>query len=287
MDRQQQLAKSLRSVDVDGTTFVSVLSGKGGVGKSVLAFNLAERLANSGYRVLVVDADFSTGNIAVLANVEAGYGIQEVVSGQLSLAEAVRPFTPNMDVLASAHTGPVEGFDTASDAANLAANLREQTGAYDAVIMDHSSGISKQATVLASASDVNLLVMVPELTSVADCYGLCKYLYYKNSSIDCRMVVNRTESEDESEYVRTKFSAVADRFLGKIPAFLGFVPEDEVFRRSVAMQRPIATINTQSPALQALNTFADTLGGEFMPSVSSTTNSQTINITTAVADIKE
>ncbi len=287
MDRRQQLVRSLRSIDVDGTTFVSVLSGKGGVGKSVLAFNLAERLADHGYRVLVVDADFSTGNIAVLANIAADYGIQEIISGQLSLAEAVRPFSPNMDVLVSAHTGPVEGFDTPSDAADLAAGLRKQTGAYDVVIMDHSSGISRQATVLASASDVNLLVMVPELTSVADCYGLCKYLYYKNSSIDCRMVVNRTESEDESKYVRTKFSAVADRFLGRIPAFLGFVPEDEVFRRSVATQRPIATIDTQSPALQALNTFANTLGAEFLPEVSPTTNSQTINITTAAADIKE
>ncbi len=45
------------------TRFVSILSGKGGVGKTVIACNLAERIASRGCRVLLVDADFGLGNV--------------------------------------------------------------------------------------------------------------------------------------------------------------------------------------------------------------------------------
>ena len=57
------------------STFMSLLSGKGGVGKSVLAFNLADQLAGLGYRVLLVDADFALGSLHVLANLNVTCGL--------------------------------------------------------------------------------------------------------------------------------------------------------------------------------------------------------------------
>ena len=70
---------------------ISVLSGKGGVGKTMLALNLAERICCLGYRVLLVDADFTAGNIHVLANVQCQVGVEGFVSGKLTLREAITP----------------------------------------------------------------------------------------------------------------------------------------------------------------------------------------------------
>jgi len=79
------------AVPQGGPRLVSVLSGKGGVGKSILAFNLAERLAALGLRVLAVDGDVYGGNLHILANRACAVGIGEFIDRRLSLAECRTP----------------------------------------------------------------------------------------------------------------------------------------------------------------------------------------------------
>ncbi len=80
---------------------ISILSGKGGVGKSVVAFNLADAMARQGAKVLLVDADFGCGNLHLLANVAVEFGIGEYASRQVPLREAVTTLTGGVDLLAS------------------------------------------------------------------------------------------------------------------------------------------------------------------------------------------
>ncbi len=285
MNRLDDIRNGQPDPEVGKSVLISILSGKGGVGKSVVAFNLAESLSSGGAKVLLVDADLGTGNIHVLANLNSEYGIREFADGRLSLAEAVRPFAPNLDILTSAVTGPSGDLETVSGAIQIARQLRRQATGYDLVILDHGSGISDPATVLASASDLNVLLLVPELTSIADCYGLFKYLKKANSAVKCTLLLNRVQTEDESEYVRTKFSAVAERFLGAIPSFLGFVTEDDVIRKSIAGQRPAAAIDPESRAAIDLGAIARKLAGRFLRSQTTGPN-QKININAAAADTR-
>lgn len=264
---------------------VSVLSGKGGVGKSVIAFNLADRLASLGARVLLVDADLATGNIHILANVQSEYGIREFSDGRLGLAEAVRPVAPNLDILPSAVTGPGESSGPVAVAVETARQLRRQATGYDLVILDHGSGISEPATVLASASDLNLLVLVPELTSIADCYGLFKYLKKANRAVNCSLLLNRVRSADEAEYVKTKFQAVAERFLGDVPGFTGYLSEDDTVRKSIAGQKPAAAIAPDSAVVGELGSIARRLADKHFRSRSTGTNPK-INIHAAAADTR-
>ena len=247
-----------------GTTavFVSVLSGKGGVGKSLIAFNLAERLATSGYRALVVDTDWRCGNIHILANLNCDYGLSQYAGGVLSLAEAVSSVGPGLDILPA--TGPIalDEQDGIGGLARWINKLREESAAYDFVILDHSSGISDRITVLAHACDINLLVLIPELTSIADCYGLYKYLVETNDKIDCRLLLNRVGADDEVTYIQNKFFALTERFLGKVPGLLGYLPESDIFRKAVAAQTPVSALEADSIALQALNNISRTLVSE-------------------------
>ncbi|MBD3257178.1 AAA family ATPase [candidate division GN15 bacterium] len=298
MNRRQDIEHRLeRRLDLVGKepedrqpTMVSVLSGKGGVGKSVLALNLAERTSAMGHRTLLVDADLTSGNLHIMANLGSNDGMRRLIEGREQVVELVRPLATNLDLLTSSSGQPLEAFEDVKAVARLAARLRQQVAddetGYDVVLIDHGSGVSKAATVLASASDFSLLVLIPELTSISDCYGLYKHLTQTYDRIDCRLLLNRIESEEESDYVRTKFATVASRFLGRSPAFAGSIPEDVVVRQALARQQPIAQQAPESTVVQSLTSIARGLfNGSRRPR--RTVSLKRINNNPAPADIRE
>ncbi|UCD62818.1 MAG: P-loop NTPase [Candidatus Zixiibacteriota bacterium] len=279
-----------RPAGAAGVKVVSILSGKGGVGKSVFALNLAERLTALGARVLLVDADLHFGSIAILANVETGAGFGEYVRSGVPLERVVTATRHGFDVVAGGETEPTEPDVTA--VARAMERLRREAERYDLVLVDHSSGVSEAAIVMAHASDVNLLVLVPEITSISDGYGLYKHLQQIDSNIDCRLVVNRVLSGDEAEFIETKFLAVCQRFLGHVPGYAGKVGEDSLFRRAVASQTVLARLEEQSFAVEEVTSIARHLLGVFGGAVSkgagdAENSGITINKTPAMADIRE
>ena len=249
-----------RSADRRQTTgharIISVISGKGGVGKSVLTMNLAERLAARGARVLTVDADLTGANQHILANVMCDFGLAEYTAGSLSLREAVTPAGDRLDLLASASVAPA--FDPADSlaAARFVERLRTDTAAYDYVMIDHSSGVSKAATVLAHASDLNIMVLVPELTSIADCFGLYKHLLTVNQSLECGLLINRAESIGEADFIHKKYGAMTERFVGRAPSYLGYLLEDSLFRKAVAGQLSVAQLSPEATTVGLLDNLA-------------------------------
>jgi flagellar biosynthesis protein FlhG len=265
---------------------VSILSGKGGVGKSVIAYNLAERAAATGYRTLLVDADCHGGNLHILTNSDPADGFDKFAREQGTLLDLAVTLNENLHLLARSSFGPIESLSTLSRIARCAARLRQQSTGFDLVVVDHGSGINTVATVFAGASDLNLLVMVPELTSISDCYGLYKYLRQTDRAIDCRILLNRAESDSDAEYLRVRFGAVVEEFMKETPRQAGVLPEDGAFRRSVASQQPISVIAPDSPVLHALD---EIIRGLNSRSTAATTNNQpsTKNFLTPPADIRE
>ncbi len=265
---------------------VSVLSGKGGVGKSVFACNLAERIASLGYRVLLVDADFSFGNVHVLVNAAAEFGVGAFACGRLSLKEATIRITDRLDILASESNHDTKMLYDAKAAAAMMKQLGRQADEYDLVVIDHASGKSDAATVMALASDLNILVVIPELTSLADGYGLFKHLVQTGPRISCSLVINRAESRDEADYVRRKLAALCDRFLNRLLPGLGYLPEDPAVKESVSSQRLLADVPDDSEVLQSLAGIGRRLVQEFF-SPTRVTDKIGINENEATADIRE
>lgn len=268
---------------------VSVFSGKGGVGKTVFACNLAERVGSLGYRVLLVDADFSFGNVHFLTNAGSDYGVGMFASGQLSLKEASTRITDHLDILASESNHDTKKLYDAKAATTMMKKLHQQANEYDLILIDQASGKSDAATVMALASDLNVLIVVPELTSLADVYGLFKHLIQTDSRINCSLVINRTESSDEADYVHRKFAALSDRFLNRMAPCLGYLPEDRAVRESVSSQRLLADVHDDSEALQSLARIGRSIVQEFfsLTKRSRVTDKIKINENQAVADIKE
>jgi hypothetical protein len=98
-------------------------------------------------------------------------------------------------------------------------------------------------------------------------------------------LLNRVRSSEEAEYVQTKFRAVAERFLGAAPGFLGYLSEDATIRKSIAGQRPAAAIEANSPVVRELGSMARKLVDQYLRSQSAGTNRK-INIHAAAADTR-
>jgi len=264
---------------------ISLLSGKGGVGKSVLALNLAERLAYTGLRVLLVDLDLSGGNLHILANVSVQAGLSAYMPGVLPLEATTTPLSDRLTLLANGEPLAVTEYPDAREATRLVNRLQTDTSRYDLIMCDHASGVSEFATAIATMSDVNILVAVPEVTSISDCYGLWKYLCGLNRTITGRLLINRAENGAEAQYVAQRLAALSEQFVGRPLEMFGFVTEDISLRRAVAAQCPVAAIAPESIAVQKLNNITRLLVGGPQAAATIALN-QTINVNAATADIK-
>lgn len=236
----------------------TVTSGKGGVGKSNVAINLAVEFKKQGKRVIIFDADFG------LANIEVMFG----AIPKHNLADLIFRGMPMKDIIT---VGPMDiGFISGGcGIAQLSAlekpqleflvsNLAELDKLADIVIIDTGAGISDQVLDFLVASKEILLVTTPEPTSITDSYSLLKALSrhenYDRAKTVVRMISNRVEDTEEGRQLFSKLNTVVERYL-KVPVeFLGVVPQDNLLSRAVISQSPICI---QNPTARSAKAFAD------------------------------
>ena len=257
-----KIIPSVRNRDYrDGSSpaVVSILSGKGGVGKSVIAYNLAERLGDAGKKILLVDYDLSCGNLHILSNQNYDAGLDEYTSNDLSLNEATLKLTLKLNLLSASKQGIRNRLYNAGNAVQLIQKICRDAAGYDLVIIDHSSGISESSLAIAHVSDLSIIVVVPELTSISDGYGLFKHLIRINDQALCCLLINRIDQNDEAEIIYRKLSAVTEKFLHHALDPIGWISEDAIVRKAVASQMSIADIDENSKTVQEFNKIANSI----------------------------
>jgi flagellar biosynthesis protein FlhG len=277
---------------------VSVVSGKGGVGKSVLALNLAERAAALGLHTLAVDLSLAAGNLHLMTNSVPRRGIEQYLAGTAILSQSTTPLSPTCDLLLRTNPGPLTAFDNTLSPAAGCGRLRHDASEYDLVIVDHGSGMSTVSTTIARHSDISLLIVVPELTSIADGYGLFKYLIEQNRQSDCRLVINRAKSATDADYLAERFVEMTAKFLRVSPRLAGWIGDDSLISESINAQRPLSAMSRQSVVVEQVSRLSQVLHDEIMsrnvPLATtdqsdrrgSVTPQTTINNSPATADIK-
>ena len=230
----------------DKPRIISILSGKGGVGKSVIAYNLAAAAAHVGQRCLIIDCDWYFGNIHILANVIPDLNLSDVIYEENLLSKAILPIENRLHFIPSPASPTSDIKFSRPDIERFFKKSKILFTDYDLILIDTPSSLLELISSCAGVSDLNLITVNPELTSIADGYGLFKYLVISGYTNPIYLLVNRAKDGTEYEYVYRKFSALSERFLENWPLDGGYVIDDEHVIESVREQKSLFEIATDS-----------------------------------------
>ncbi len=235
------------------TRVISVVSGKGGVGKTTVAANLGVSLERQGQDVLIIDGNFSGANMAQ----HFGLGFQEValndvLNGEAYITQAVAKHPAGVSVL------PASILEFNASASNLKHSIVEFLGDKDFVFIDAGAGTGEEVQAAIEASDEVLLVSEPELPSLTNCLGAKKLAEQLDRDV-IGLVLNSVRNE-KSE---VDIGDVKDLVGAEI---IGTVPDHKHVREGIALREPVASYKPKSEASLAFDDIAHRIRGEEPPS---------------------
>lgn len=245
-DQAASLRALVKEVGISARV-LAVTSGKGGVGKTALAVNLAIACARLGQRVTLVDFDLGLANVDVIMDIHPLHNLSHVVMGKMRLkdvtvnAEGVRvvPGASGLRELANL------GVAARDDLIRSLQTLEEDT---DLLIIDTGAGISRNVVRVAAIADEALVICTPEPTAIMDAYATIKMISREPRHGRIRVVVNMTQERKEAERVSQTVADVSRQFLSLEVDRLGFVPRDEHVQLAVKQRTPFGVRYPRCPA---------------------------------------
>lgn len=245
MDQAEQLRNIIKanSQMKPVARVITVTSGKGGVGKSNTAINLAIQFRKIGQRVIILDADFGLANIEIMFGTVPKHNLFDLIYQGKNIKDIIT-WGPMEVGFISGGSGIVGMSNLSRDHLSyIIRNLAELDSIADIIIVDTGAGISDAVLEFLVASDEIILLTTPEPTSITDSYSLLKELNSHNrfskENSQVKMVANRMEREDDGQILFNKLNAVVARYLKMPFSYLGAIPQDQQLSQAVMQQKPV------------------------------------------------
>ena len=222
--------------DEKSANYISIASGKGGVGKTLTAINLALALRRLGFRTAIFDGDLGMANVDVLLGLRPRFTINHVVEGEATLSDVLLEGPEGIMI--------VPGGSGVAQIANLSLTRRiallDQLNAsfadFDYVIVDSGAGLSDTVTHLNTIADDVIVVTTPEPHAMTDAYAFIKVMSEKHGVSGCHLLVNQTLSTNQGQQTTQRICEVAEKYLNISVNALGAVPFEDMLGRLVMNQ---------------------------------------------------
>ena len=246
---------------------IAVTSGKGGVGKSNVAVNLAIKLASAGKQVVLLDADLGLANADVLCNVDLPHNLSSVIARKKELAEVMVKVPGGFSLIGGA-SGLARMADlTDADRGRIVRALGELEERADIILIDTGAGISPNVLSFTRAADHVLVVTTPEPTAITDAYAVVKVLHRDLAAgqmggmgepVERRisLLVNQARSPAEARVEHDRIAKVARQFLGVSVYDAGHVLADDAVPSAVRARTPFVLASPKSPASHGITQLA-------------------------------
>lgn len=263
MDQAQQLrniVKLQEQRNISNAKVITITSGKGGVGKSNMAVNLAVHFRKMGKRVIIFDADFGLANVEVMFGTVPKYNLTKLLEGEMKIEDIITKGPEDIGFI-SGGSGIV-GLNNLnkSQIDYLISNLSYLNELTDVLIIDTGAGVSDSVLDFVLASPEVVLVTTPEPSSLTDSYSLIKALYknpgFIKNGTNIRLVANKVNSRDEAMAVYNKIKTVTTKFLSGEVKYLGMVPQDDTLEKAVRNQKIVSISYPKAKSTKAFETIA-------------------------------
>ena len=247
---------------IEGPRKIVVSAGKGGVGTTTLAVNLAVALGRQGCRTILVDADLNGADATWLCGIESRDTIADVFSGRRSVHEVLQPGPAGIQV-APGIWSPGAVPDCSAAAQDRLLHELGQLGRHaDWIVLDAGSGLNHVVRRFWQAADRTLLVTTPDAVAVMDAYAGVKTFLTADTQPPVQTIVNQAAAAEVTESVHARLATAAQRFLGLKITAAGSLPWDPAVALAAAAGQPLIREHATAPVAQAIDRLAEQLLAE-------------------------
>ncbi|MDD1672106.1 MAG: cell division ATPase MinD [Methanomicrobiales archaeon] len=229
----------------------TLASGKGGTGKTTVTVNLGTSLAQLGKETYILDADIGMANIGLILGLEGvPVTLHEVLAGKATIDDAIYEGPSGVKVVPSGIS--LQGFQQANPE-RMRDVMKALVSRCDFLLIDAPAGISKDGVVALAIADEVILVVNPELSSMADALKT-KILTEMVGGKVFGAILNRAGMEN----TELRRHSVEDVLGVRV---IDMIPEDTNVRRAAAYKTPVVLKYPTSEASRAFRRIAADLAG--------------------------
>ena len=195
------------------TKFITITSGKGGVGKSTFSANLAYKLWQLGFKVGIFDADIGLANLDILFGVRCEKNLLHVLKNQVKLKDIIIPIEHNLYLIPG--DSGTDIFRYKSDFMFEA--LIEDSSFLDSldfILIDTGAGIGEYTQTFLKNSDDSIVITIPDPAAITDAYATIKLTATFKDRIF--MLINMTKNQEEAEMIFNKIQKIAQNNIENI-----------------------------------------------------------------------
>ena len=253
-DQTETLKQVVASQNLE---IILVASGKGGVGKSVIATNLAVSLAKNQKNVLLFDADAGFANADILLGVTTKNTLRDYLVSDMELKDVIYPTRYGVWLLSSG-----------TDVQDLIAFRKELKSRFiddfmhmatdmNYAIVDTGAGYTEELISFYSAADKLFLVTTPEPTALMNVYTLAKVLSNNGIFPELYLIMNQSRNTSKDIKVLDRFSYVIEKFANWKVQERFILRSDKTVSNSVIKQVPLIELYKHSQPAQAIVRLTD------------------------------
>lgn len=235
---------------------LAITSGKGGVGKSNFAVNLAISLKRLGYRVLILDADIGLANIEILTGINIKYTIMDLIKKDMDIHDIIGEGPEGVKIISGGSGIHQLSMMDKKNTNRLLGEIEKLEFEMDYIIIDTGAGVSNIVLDFVMASDETILITTPDPTSLMDAYTMIKALTTNGYKGKINIVANIVENRQEGVSIFNKLNKVSKKFLDVNLNYLGYLKRDAIVNKAVKIQQPFLILNSSSNISKKMNVIA-------------------------------
>jgi len=232
-----------------------ITSGKGGVGKTTTAINLAAALNSLNEDVVVVDTNLTTPDMGIYLGAPiVPVSLTHVLLGKANVNEAVYEHESGTKIIPCSLSIKEMDKVNPNKIVSLADKLKKMA---EYVIFDSAAGLGEDALAAIEASDEVIIIANPEMPSVTDALKTAKVAQNMGKTVRGVIITRVRKDGLDMPYLNVKEML-------ELPV-LGVVPEDKAVRRSHIMKNAVFHTHPKSKAAKAYREIAKKLTGKTYP----------------------